>query len=209
MPLKVKAVSISMQNARYFSAWSCLNQKSLYDTLGVTPSATQADVKSAFYKLSKKHHPDTNVSDSSSTAKFQEIVEAYEILGNEAARKRYDKGMPIAHGKMSPSPSGFKAPEDPQAAFYKSRLMNKMNAASTARTYNFDAWTSEHYSSSLRSNRNLKTELNDRRFSQRAKIPGQEQKTESSFAIIFCSCILAAYIFLRVYTNDDVPRSRK
>lgn len=207
MSLKVKSVGISIQNTRCFSVWNHLNQKSLYETLRISPNASQADVKAAFYKLSKKHHPDANIEDSSATAKFQEIVEAYEILGNEAARKRYDVGMPTPHGKANPSPSGFKVPEDPQAAFYKSRLMNKMKVPTTAKTYNFDAWTREHYSASLQSNRNLQSSLNTRnvnRYTQR-----QQPSAENRYALIMCTVIVASYLVIREMGNRDKPTGVK
>lgn len=67
--------------------------KSHYDVLGVTPKATQGDIKSAYYKLSMIHHPDRNKGSSEALAKFREISEAYEVLGNYKLRRLYDKGM--------------------------------------------------------------------------------------------------------------------
>src|SRR5262245_27546073 len=70
-----------------------------YEVLGVSRSASAADVKSAFRKLAKKHHPDANKSDSKSAGRFAEINAAYEILGDEGKRKAYDRGEIDAEGK--------------------------------------------------------------------------------------------------------------
>lgn len=74
------------------SAAAAAAQKSHYDSLGITPAATQADVKSAYYKLSKIHHPDRNAGSEASSQRFQEVNAAYEVLGNVKLRKMYDKG---------------------------------------------------------------------------------------------------------------------
>ncbi|KAK3922379.1 DnaJ-like protein subfamily A member 3, mitochondrial [Frankliniella fusca] len=150
----------SSLNARHFSSSVLLHQKSAshYETLGIGRHASQADIKAAFYKLSKKYHPDANVNDPTSTSKFQEIAEAYEILGNEDSRMRYDKGMGSIPGTTARR-TGFKTADDPKAAFYKSRLINKMNSPTVGKMYNFDEWTKEHYSRSVVSNRSMKEEM--------------------------------------------------
>lgn len=66
--------------------------KSHYDSLGITPAATQAQVKTAYYKLSKIHHPDRNAGSEEASQKFREVSAAYEVLGNVKLRRMYDKG---------------------------------------------------------------------------------------------------------------------
>lgn len=65
--------------------------KNLYERLGLKRTASQSDIKNAYYKLSKEHHPDRNDGCEKSAKKFREISEAYEILGNERSRKLYDR----------------------------------------------------------------------------------------------------------------------
>lgn len=65
---------------------------SLYETLGISSAATQADIKSAYYKLSMTYHPDKNKGSEDAAKKFRDITAAYEILGNYRLRKLYDKG---------------------------------------------------------------------------------------------------------------------
>lgn len=73
---------------RFYAGANYSKMDNLYTRLGVTASATQYEIKKAYYELSKKHHPDRN---DGSTIKFRSITEAYEILGNVSTRKDYDK----------------------------------------------------------------------------------------------------------------------
>ena len=73
--------------------------KTFYDILGVSKSASDKEIKSAFRKLAQKYHPDAGGDE----AKFKEISEAYETLSDEKKRKEYDQmlmfgGMPGAGG---------------------------------------------------------------------------------------------------------------
>jgi len=66
--------------------------KDYYKILGVGKEATQEDLKKAYRKLARKHHPDLNPNDKPSEEKFKEISEAYAVLGDEKKRAEYDKG---------------------------------------------------------------------------------------------------------------------
>jgi DnaJ-class molecular chaperone len=70
-----------------------------YEVLGVPQSASAAAIKSAYRKLAKKHHPDSNKNDPKAAARFAEINTANEILGDEDKRKQFDRGEIDAEGK--------------------------------------------------------------------------------------------------------------
>jgi len=65
--------------------------KNLYDTLGIKKDATDKDIKQAYRRLARKHHPDVNPGDKSAEAKFKGINAAYEILSDKEKRQKYDK----------------------------------------------------------------------------------------------------------------------
>ena len=65
--------------------------KDYYSTLGVAKTASEKEIKQAFRKLARKYHPDVNPGDKSAEAKFKEVNEAYEVLGDPAKRKKYDE----------------------------------------------------------------------------------------------------------------------
>ncbi len=84
-----------------------MKYKDYYDILGVSRSASQQEIKSAYRKLARKYHPDVNKA-SDAQAKFKDINEAYEVLGDETKRKRYDQlGSSWQQGADFNVPPGF------------------------------------------------------------------------------------------------------
>jgi len=81
-----------------------VNFKDYYETLGVPRTASAEDIKKAFRKLARLHHPDVARNKASGEAKFKEINEAYEVLGDPANRARYDELG--EHWKDGGGPSG-------------------------------------------------------------------------------------------------------
>ncbi len=65
--------------------------KDYYAILGVPRTATEKEVRTAFRKLARKHHPDVNQGDKAAEDRFKEINEANEVLGDPAKRKKYDE----------------------------------------------------------------------------------------------------------------------
>src|SRR5690242_1436292 len=67
-----------------------MDYKDYYKTLGVAKTATDKEIKAAYRKLARKHHPDVNPGNKAAEAKFKEIGEAYEVLSDPEKRQRYD-----------------------------------------------------------------------------------------------------------------------
>ena len=70
-----------------------------YEVLGVPRGASAAAIKSAYRKLAKKHHPDSNKNDPKAAERFSEINSANEIVGDEDKRKQFDRGEIDANGE--------------------------------------------------------------------------------------------------------------
>jgi len=82
--------------------------KALYTTLGVKPSASDEEIKRAYRKLAKTHHPDLNPDNAEAEKRFKEISGAFTVLGDPEKRKRYDTGEIDESGS-----------ERPEHAFYR------------------------------------------------------------------------------------------
>src|SRR5262245_32996214 len=77
-----------------------------YQVLGVAKTASEDDIRKAFRKLAKKYHPDLNPGDKAAEARFKEISQANEIVGDPEKRRRFDAGEIDATGQEAP-PRGF------------------------------------------------------------------------------------------------------
>ncbi|HVP76095.1 MAG TPA: molecular chaperone DnaJ [Gaiellaceae bacterium] len=65
--------------------------KPLYDTLGVPKNASADEIKKAYRKLARKHHPDANQGDKQAEERFKEVQHAYDVLSDPEKRKAYDR----------------------------------------------------------------------------------------------------------------------
>ena len=74
-----------------------------YEVLGVARDASAEEIKKAYRKLARKHHPDVNPGDKSSEAKFKEAQQAYDILSDAEKRSLYDRFGKAAFEGMAAS----------------------------------------------------------------------------------------------------------
>jgi curved DNA-binding protein len=82
--------------------------KDYYDTLGVSKTASQDEIRKAFRKLARKYHPDVAKDKKAAEAKFKEINEAYEVLGDAGKRAKYDQlGADWDRQPQRPPAGGF------------------------------------------------------------------------------------------------------
>ena len=77
-------------------------KRDYYEVLGVNKGADEAEIKKAYRNLAKQHHPDVNQGKKESEAKFKELNEAYEVLGNKDKKAKYDQ-----FGHAGTDPNGF------------------------------------------------------------------------------------------------------
>ncbi len=111
--------------------------KDYYRTLGVDKTATAKELKQAYRKLARTHHPDVNPGDNAAEGRFKAVTEAYEVLGNTDSRRKYDElganwrlyeqapsseqqpfgGWPFAGGRWTVNVDGGSAGAGPHDAF--------------------------------------------------------------------------------------------
>jgi molecular chaperone DnaJ len=82
-------------------------KRDYYETLGVERNANEQDLKSAFRRLAKEHHPDRNPGDKAAEQKFKELNEAYEVLKDPQKRAAYDQFGHAAFDGGRQGPGGF------------------------------------------------------------------------------------------------------
>ncbi|CAH2052170.1 unnamed protein product, partial [Iphiclides podalirius] len=187
----------------YTSPRSCASH---YDVLGITPKATQNDIKSAYYKLSKIYHPDKS-SDETAARKFRAITEAYEILGNVKSKKMYDKGLLVGKENTTRMDVHYEPePVDPTLKFYKSRSNRQVTPTMDGRTpiYDFDTWSKEHYG------RLLQKSIYEKEFikNKRAKEVDVNQSNHQELLIYIMFIIGCLFILMVAHGEADYDRNK-
>lgn len=126
-----------------------------YEVLEVSPTATQAQVKTAYYKQSFIYHPDRNPGSETATNRFSEISEAYMVLGSKALRRKYDRGLLTqsdltATARPSADTTGSPAKQQPGSR-------RSVAGQGTGRgVFDFDTFYESHYSEQLQKQRDIK-----------------------------------------------------
>lgn len=121
-----------------------------YDILEVASSATQAQIKTAYYKQSFLYHPDRNAGSETATARFSDISEAYTVLGNKSLRKKYDRGLLSLSDLVGTTGPSAKDAAGSGAKRRTGGRRSVMGADSGGKIYNFDAFLKAHYQEQLR-----------------------------------------------------------
>ncbi|MDR1117071.1 MAG: molecular chaperone DnaJ [Oscillospiraceae bacterium] len=75
-------------------------KRDYYEVLGIAKGASEDEIKQAYRKLAKKHHPDINPNDKAAEEKFKEVGEAYEVLSDQQKRQLYDS---YGHAGVDPN----------------------------------------------------------------------------------------------------------
>jgi curved DNA-binding protein CbpA len=131
-----------------------------YDILGVSSNASAKDVKTAFYKLSKKFHPDVNPEDNNAANKFSTISNAYDILGDPVKRRDYDSELSSRTTPSDPyvtydrtssyaqrarahRPSSWKPPPSPSSS--NGGFRGAENAFGSSRSTSYGTFDKEQY----------------------------------------------------------------
>lgn len=189
--LPVKKVAHSKTYATRQERHRKHQQPNYYNVLDVSPKATTAQIKHAYYKLSKMYHPDRNKS-LTAQKKFQEIQTAYETLGNPKLRQEYD-------GIKLPT----KAPFIPKVKPTWKTASHPRGRAS----YNLDEHVNNHYSHKLKLHQQIKEETTyDRQTREKAGLSQEEPYIHKLIGIaLFFIALASGFYVLPAYQKhlDD------
>ena len=94
-----------------------MSKRDYYEVLGVQKGASADEIKRSYRKLAMKYHPDRNPDDKEAEAKFKEAAEAYEVLGDDEKRGRYDQFGHAGVDGMGHAGGGFSSADDIFSAF--------------------------------------------------------------------------------------------
>lgn len=171
------------------------SSKNHYDTLKITPHATQNEVKTAYYKLTLQYHPDKNQSEYAKQ-KFQDISDAYEVLGNHELRKNYDRRMTLHQQPKSST-------DEESTSQYRSTVYS-----GTSKIYNFDAWTRAHYGKQMYADRLRRNAYKN--YVEMEKLKGYERNRSKNPDYVLGFFIVIVLIIGYFYQEKyDVPVSNK
>ncbi|XP_015230130.1 PREDICTED: dnaJ homolog subfamily C member 30-like [Cyprinodon variegatus] len=123
-----------------------------YDILEVSPTATQAQIKTAYYKQSFTYHPDRNSGSEEATVRFSEISEAYMVLGNKGLRKKYDRGLLSLSDLTTRARPSTGGSVEQQAGGRRA----VMGADLRERIFDFDKFYKAHYEGQLQRQRDIR-----------------------------------------------------
>lgn len=157
-----------LSDARLFST-KHEKAKDLYAIIGVSPNATQKQIKDAYYKLSMRYHPDRNLGNPEAHQKITELNEAYAVLGQYDQRRRYDKGL-LHQYPRRPHPHHRESKPHQKATVYGDKVK-----------FDFDAFYRAHYGEALRRDQRVKREKQAAK--ERAELKTVSDTTQSIMII--------------------------
>ncbi|XP_012530290.1 dnaJ homolog subfamily C member 30, mitochondrial [Monomorium pharaonis] len=186
--------SAKSQLTRFYSMKQGPRMKNHYDTLNITPHATQNEVKSAYYKLTLQFHPDKNKTEYAKQ-RFQDISDAYEVLSNHEQRRIYDRSILVRRQPMSST-----TVEEPM-----SNYRDKVYSGSS-KIYNFDAWTQAHYGQQMHATRMRRQAYEYQKKTEEMRGGSKDNPRFMEIAVFFLTLIMITYILRE---NPDVPRRKR
>ncbi|XP_036910667.1 dnaJ homolog subfamily C member 30, mitochondrial [Sturnira hondurensis] len=136
------------------------SRTALYELLGVPSTATQAQIKAAYYRQSFLYHPDRNAGSAEAAERFTRISEAYVVLGSAALRRKYDRGLLSDVDLRGPGVQPSKAPSaesgSPRTSPPRPHSGGQAALGSNRTMFDFDAFYQAHYGEQLERERRLR-----------------------------------------------------
>lgn len=170
------------------------SKSAYYEILQVSPTATQAQIKTAYYKQSFIYHPDKNAGSEEATHRFSEISEAYNVLGNKSLRKKYDRGI-LTQADLQ----GAKRPTAKESGSSTGQQTRSRSSSvadiNSQKVFDFDKFFKSHYSEQLQRERDFRAR---QEYFQRKKKEGFEGKELGKMSEISVAVLIAIAVALFV-----------
>uniref|UniRef100_A0A8C3WWB8 DnaJ homolog subfamily C member 30, mitochondrial n=1 Tax=Catagonus wagneri TaxID=51154 RepID=A0A8C3WWB8_9CETA len=153
---------LGVERRTYSQSDGPYSRTALYELLGVPSTATQAQIKAAYYRQSFLYHPDRNSGSAEAAERFTRISQAYVVLGSATLRRKYDRGLlsdeDLRGPGVRPSKKPAADPDSPRTPPPASRAHGRRQASPGANStmFNFDAFYRAHYGEQLERERRLR-----------------------------------------------------
>ncbi|EPY83964.1 dnaJ subfamily C member 30-like protein [Camelus ferus] len=131
-------LGLGLEASSYSQSDGPYSRTALYELLGVPSTATQAQIKAAYYRQSFLYHPDRNSGSVEAAERFTRISQAYVVLGSATLRRKYDRGLLSDEDLRGPGGRGQASPGGNRPMF------------------DFDAFYQAHYGEQLKRERHLR-----------------------------------------------------
>lgn len=155
-------LGLSLKTRTYSQSDGPYSRTALYELLGVPSTATQAQIKAAYYRQSFLYHPDRNSGSAEAAERFTCISQAYVVLSSATLRRKYDRGLlsdeDLRGPGVRPSKKPTADPDSPRTPPPASRAHGRGQASAGASNtmFNFDAFYRAHYGEQLERERRLR-----------------------------------------------------
>ncbi|MCI4387934.1 hypothetical protein PGIGA_G00079650 [Pangasianodon gigas] len=138
------------------------SKSAYYDILQVSSNATQAQIKTAYYKQSFVYHPDKNAGSEYAALRFSQISEAYSVLGNKTLRKKYDRGI-LGEADVwgSSRPTATKETTSGSSSDATRNRRSPEVGARSQNVFDFDTFYRAHYGEQLQRQKHIRARLQE------------------------------------------------
>ncbi|XP_007940647.1 dnaJ homolog subfamily C member 30, mitochondrial [Orycteropus afer afer] len=169
------------------------SRTALYELLGVPSTATQAQIKAAYYRQSFLYHPDRNSGSTEAAERFTRISQAYVVLGSPTLRRKYDRGLlsdedlrgpGVRPSRTAASDSG---PPRGRPAASRGRSGGQAAPGANRTMFDFDAFYQAHYGEQLERERRLRARREALRKQQEAQAKkgfGWDETRDTAFLLL-------------------------
>lgn len=171
------------------------SKEAYYDILEVSPTATQVQIKTAYYKQSFIYHPDKNAGSEQATRRFSQISEAYIVLGNKSLRKKYDLGILTQTDLLRASRPSAKETSGSSTGQQTKSRSSSVAGIDSKNVYNFDNFIKSYYSEQLQRDRDIRSRQEEL---QRKKHQSMEGRKLGDRAEMYVGLLIAMALALIV-----------